>query len=264
MIFKIQLIKTRFLIYAPFLLVLFGNLWIWRILTTNILIGLAVVFSSYLLYKSVRSQKLEKFLLFFFLILLIFQYTKTRVSPLTYLNEQEKVLQLQRLNEHPPVKLRLGPKTFWIPLAHWLEERPEVISLYRIQNNLTDVLSPNLYFFANHPNERVGIKEDEKFPYILLPFFVIGLLGLNWRKNLTALALSVFAPILLYALIGTQIAQEPILMFPFLTLALINGLESALAWISKLKSPNLIKATIGIFIVIYVISLAQTAYYNFS
>lgn len=261
--FKSQIFKRGLFSYAPFLLVLFGNLWIWRIFSTNILIGLTTVFSSLFLYQSVRSNKSKKLLVFFFLILLFFQYKNTRILPLTYLNEQEKVLQLRRLNEHPPVKLSLGSKSIWIPTAYWLEKRAEILIFYRMQKNLKEVLSPNLYFFANHPNERVGIKEYEKFPYILLPFFVVGLLGLNFRRNIT-FGILLFATIFLLAIIGSDGGAEPISIFPFIAIASVRGLEYVWGRISKLKSQNLRITTVSIFILIYLLIIVQTAYYNFS
>jgi len=261
--FKPQILQKRLLFRAPFLLVLFGNLWIWRIFSTNFLVGLAATFSSFFLYKSIRTQKVENLLIVFLLILFISQFKNTKIFPLTYLNEQERVIQLQRLNEHPPVKLSLGSKIIWIPTAHWLEGRREILIIYRIQENLKNVLSPNLYFFANHPNERVGIKEYDKFPYILFPFFVIGLLNLKFRKNIS-LGILFLAPIILVAILGDKVDTEPVSLFPFMTITCVNGIEYAQGNISKLKSPNLKKAVISIFILIYVLVLAQTAYYNFS
>src|SRR3989304_8146081 len=181
--FRLLTLKKWFLPKFPILLVIFGNLWIWRMFSESILVGVSAMASSLLLYRTIKFGKLEKLLVLFLLILFVQQIKVTDIRPLTYLSEQERIVQLRRLNEYPPIKVPFCTKNVFIPLSHWLEERPEILSLYRIQNNLSEALSPNLYFFSNHPNERVGIKENEKFPYVLLPFFVIGLLTLNFRKN---------------------------------------------------------------------------------
>jgi hypothetical protein len=190
-------------------------------------------------------------------LLLIYQYSTTNVKPLTYLTEQERVVQLRRLNEYPPVKLTLLGKTIWIPLAHWLEQRPETLALYRIQSNLKEVLSPNLYFFANHPNERVGVKEHEKFPYILLPFFVLGVLLLDFKKNKTILSFFIFAPILLVALAGTYFDVEPISIFPFIAASSALGIEYAWAKVSKLIPTKLRGGTTGVTLILYALVLIQ-------
>jgi len=241
-----------------FLLVVFGNLWIWRVFKDNLLIGLFLVFSSFILYRSIKTGEFKKVLIIFMLILFAFQINKTDVRSLTYLNEQEKILQQQRLNEHPPVNITLGGRTIWIPLAHWMEQRPEVLVLYRIQENLGQVLSPNLYFFANHPNERVGIKEHEKFPYILLPFFVIGLLSLKIGKNISSLAVFLFAPIFLMGLFGTQIDVEPMSLFPFVAVSSVFGIEYVWGKVSKLKFLSIKTLTSGAFLILYILIFLQS------
>lgn len=228
----------------------------------NLLIGISAALASWFLYRSIKSNRLEKPLIIFLSILFIYQFKTTNLRPLTHLNEQEKITQLRRLREYPPLKISFGTKTVWIPLAHWLEERPEMLVIYRIQKNLGEVVNPNLYFFANHPNERVGIKEHEKFPYILLPFFVVGFLGLNFRKNITALSSSLFAPILLVGLIGSQIDTEPISLFPFITVSCARGIEYAKKKVTRLKSKNIKKIIIILFIAVYFLILLQTALYD--
>jgi len=241
-----------------FLLVIFGNLWIWRIFEDNLLVAVCVVLSSLILYKSIKAGEFKKVLILLVFILFVFQLNKTELRSLTYLTQQQKVFQLQRLNEHPPVSIALGGKTIWIPLANWMEKRPEALILYRIQENLSGVFSPNLYFFANHPNERVGIKEHEKFPYILLPFFIIGFLNLNFRKNLHSLASFLFAPILLMGLIGTQIDVEPITLFPLIVVCSVFGIEYVWGIVSKLKFWSIKIITAGTFLFFYILIFLQS------
>jgi len=181
---------------------------------------------------------------------------------LSYLNEQEGVIKLQRLNEYPPVKITLISKTIWVPIAHWLEERPETLAMYRIQSNLGEIVNPNLYFFANHPNERVGIDEHEGFPYLLLPLFVIGLFSFNFRKNFTAISASLFAPIFLTAGAGLQIGVEPISLFPFISLCSVLGIENVWEKVAKLKSQNLKILIIFLFISLYLLTFLQVYLYD--
>lgn len=260
--FRKKFVKVAYVKYLPFILVVFGNLWIWRMFSENLLIGISAILASWFLYRSIKEERLKKLLIVFLLVLLGFQINYTKVRPLTYLNKQEQIIQLRRLNEYPPVKFTLAGKTIWVPLAHWLEERPETLTLYRIQENLSGVLNPNLYFFANHPNERVGIDEHESFPYILLPFFVVGLFGLSFRKNLAALTVSLFAPIVTVGLVGSEFAIEPISLFPFISLCGALGIEYAGEKVGKLKSDSLRRVLIILFIGLYLLILLQTFLYD--
>jgi hypothetical protein len=59
-----------------------------------------------------------------------------------------------------------------------LMENKLTFMVYRYQKNFFQGFDLNYYFFANHPRERVGIKETEKFSWLfLVPF----LLGLYWQ-----------------------------------------------------------------------------------
>lgn len=260
--FSKNFVKATYVKYFFLILVVFGNLWIWRIFSESPLIGISAVLASWFLYRSIKKENFEKLLIVFLLVLFGFQIKNTEIRALTYLNEQEKVIQLKRLNEYPPVKLTLAGKTIWVPLAHWLEERPETLALYRIQNNLGEIINPNLYFFANHPNERVGIDEHESFPYILLPFFVIGLFGLNFRKNLAALVVSLFTPITIVALIGSELSLEPISLFPFIALCGTLGIEYVGEKVGKLKSDRLKRIIIILFVATYLLIFLQAYFYD--
>jgi len=252
----------KFGITPDFLLVILGNLWIWRMFSKNPIVALSSFIASWFLYRSLKNHKLYGLFIVGLIILAIFQIRQTEIYSLTYLTEQEKVVQIRRLNEYPPVKLNLWGKIVWIPLPHWLEERPEALILYRIQKNLSDAVSPNLYFFSNHPNERVGIKEDEKFPYLLLPFFIIGLLGIEFRKNKTLLFFSVIVPLALVSLIGDKVDSEPITMFPLMGVCSVFGIEYIKGLVRKLKSPTLRNLLPAIFICLYILIFLQTMLYD--
>jgi hypothetical protein len=48
-------------------------------------------------------------------------------------------------------------------------------SIRKLEQNLFYSLDPNLYFFASHPRERAEVGEFDKYPWVLLPFFIVGL-----------------------------------------------------------------------------------------
>ena len=243
-----------------FILIVLGNVWIWKIFNFNLLIALIVIVSSWFLLQSVGTRKVSKVLLLLFLILLIFQFRTTKIYSLSYLTEQEKLFQIQRLKEYPLVYIQIFNKHLWIPAANWFEEKPWVLSLYKIRKNLTDVVSPNLYFFSNHPNERVEIKDFEKFPYILLPFFVVGFLNFDYRRNLKLFLLSFIIPLLVIALIGQLNPIGPFILFPFVSVVSFCGLKYAYDWfrISEYKRSKIL---IGLFVLAYFAVFIQTIFY---
>lgn len=240
---------------AIFLFVLLGNIWIWKIFSLNLLIGLSLVLTSCFLYKSIKDRELNKFLILFLFVLLVFQYRTTQKVPLDYLSEQEKIMQTQRTREYPPVYIKMGDRTIWIPAYHWLEERKETLAFYRIEKNISESLSPNLYFFANHPNERVGVKEFEKFPYILLPFFVIGFLNMEARKNIKIIILSLLTPIVLVSLIGDKNLLGPFSLFPFIVVDSVLGTE----YVYKIFFKRIL---VGSFLFAYILVFLQTILYE--
>ena len=245
------------------LIVLLGNLWIWKILAFNIFLALLVAITSISLYLLLqrKSQKLTVAFGALFLILLFFQLRTTSVQDLTYLDNDQQRLQQERLRQYPPVYLKLGDKTLWIPIAHWFEGRNESIAFFRILNNFSEVVDPNLYFFANHPRERVGFTEFEKFPYILLPIFLLGLFFVVKKHGRNyALLASFLAPILFTSILGHKNPLGPISIFPFMAITTTFGFKSALKWTQSL-SASYKKALIFGFVILFVLVFLQTIAY---
>ncbi len=208
-------------------LVLLANFWIWRILFNSIPLGLLVLVSSIFLYLSFKRSSKKHFFTFLvlFSLLLISQWKTTSEESLVELSNDEQRVQQMRLKEYPLVFFKIGRKTVWIPLAHWFEGREESIAFFRILENFSETIDPNLYFFANHPRERVGINEFKKFPYIFLPLFFYGLvLSITERRKLV-LGISFILPVVLISIIGHKNQFGPFSLFPFLVVLTIHGLE---------------------------------------
>lgn len=207
-----------------FVLVLFLNLWLWKIISINLLIGLLVITASIL-----RGKK-GAFLL---LILLVIQLKTTNIVPLTKLTENEIVIQIQRMREYD------NPR-----IAHIIEERPESIIFTKLERNFSIVIDPSFYFFANHPRERAGIAEFEKFPYILLPFFIYGFYKLVKKKRYLFILLFLFVPLTLISIIGLDNPMGPFSLFPFIIITSNEGI---------IKKP--------FFVLIYLLVFLQTLAY---
>lgn len=200
---------------------LFGNLWIWNIFNANVLLGVLIVVTTYLMIIF-GGKKVNLVLVILFCLILFFQWKMTEKIDLVNLSNDEQRLQQQRLKEYPPVKISIGDKTLWILVAHWFEGRRESIAFFRIRKNFFENLDLNLYFFAGHPRERVGIAEFEKFLYVLLPLFLVGIPGFLKGKKYLFL-LTFFLPLLLSAFIGNRNQLGPFSVFPFISTSIYSG-----------------------------------------
>ena len=220
-------------------LILFGNFWIWKAFSFSFPIFLLLVGASVLAYRFIKSKGKLLGFLFFFVLIVFSQWKTTSPASLTVLLNDDIRLRDQRLKEYPPVFIKVGSKTVWIPVAHWFEGRKETIAVFRLANNLSEVIDPNLYFFANHPRERVGVSEFEKFPFILFPFFFVGVLTTVGLKRLRPYFLSLIITILLLSLFGNKNQLGPFALIPFIvSLSAIGGeylIKKTLVFISRLK-----------------------------
>lgn len=222
--------------HTPFIFALFLNFWIWKIFSLNMSLGFLTLATSIILYLLLKqnSKRYLNISLPLFILLLFFQWqTTTRVS-LTYLDNDEQRVQQERLGEYPTISVQLGSKTIWIPIAHWFEGRKEAIVFFRIQKNFFEAIDPNLYFFANHPRERVNIQEFEKFPYILFPFFLIGILSLTY-KRVNSIWIPLIFPIVLISFIDHKNALGPFSLFPFFAVTITQGINIVLAKIKQMS-----------------------------
>ena len=192
---------NKFLIFFLFL---FLNLWIWKIFFEDFLIFsilIVITVASYKKFITDRKKSLVLVQLLMILLTVITQYLTTSISSLTELTNDQIRIRDMRLREYPPVFIRLGAKTLWLPVAYRMEARPESIAIERIQENIFESLDINQYFFASHPRQRVGVKEFEKFPYILLPFFILGIVKLINNKDYGFIIIYLVLPILFVAFV---------------------------------------------------------------
>ena len=192
-----------------FLLICFGNYWIWKIFEKNFLLGALCVVASLSLFGLLISNKPKKNLLIISSLLLVvivgFQIKEFNPNSFVDTTPLEKDIMEKRMRLYP------NPR-----IAHWLEQRQESIAFYRFRNNLGEVLDFNYYFFANHPRERVGVTEYEKFSPILFPILLVGLyLSIKTGKHLGFYLLFIFV----LSTSATTYPTEPVgfaLVFPFI------------------------------------------------
>lgn len=214
---------------------LFANLWIYKIFAVNFFLGVLILLATILLLKN------NKFILLFFIPILFFQIQTTNKTSLTQISNDDRRVIDMRLRSYPPKFLRLG---------YWLEERKESIIFNGVTTNLFENLDPNLYFFANSPRQRVGTREFEKFPYVLLPFFLLGMFDLVSKKNKIFWLISFFTPLIVLSVIGNKNDLGPFSLFPFFVTSINEGFK-------KLQSKYF-----KIFIVVLALVIVQIISYE--
>ncbi|MEK7526381.1 MAG: hypothetical protein AAB546_02790 [Patescibacteria group bacterium] len=239
-----------------FLLILFGNVWIWKMLSFNIFIGSLVILVSAVSFVTYKNNHKTIGLAVLMFTLVLVQIKTTNVKSLVALSETQKIQSIQRMSEYPPVYVHLFGKTVWIPAARWFEQRHEYRIITRLGNNFSEVIDPNLYFIASHPRETDSIESFEKFPFIALPLFALGLVGLIKGKNFMLLVVLGILPLVVSILVGTRNPVGPISLFPLFWLAIYIGADKIYTRFAT-KKP---KVMVGL-VVLYILVFVQTIIY---
>lgn len=197
----------------------FINFWIWRIMDANLVFGLTLTLLS-IIFIYLILIKFDKifFLIFIFLFVLIsyqllasgFDKNLTVINP-----DQEK-----QINErHGYFSINLG-KFFQnkFVLRFYKDVYPH-LNVYG--SNMFNSLSPNLYFFTNHPREREKVEEFSMYPSIFVVPFLVGVIYFFSSSNL------ILGYVLFTLLITGFIKQTyifgPVLFFPLINLIISIG-----------------------------------------
>lgn len=202
------------------LLVTLTNFWIWRIINVDPLLGLALVLLSLTFIYLVNTGFNRKF----FLIVVLLSMLISIKFLVSGFDNNLWVLtpdQQKQLNErHGYFAANLG-KLFQnkFVLRFYKDIYPH---LNTYENNIFNSLSPNLYFFANHPREREKVEEFAKYPPILIIPFLVGLLYLLNSSKYLIIAFFIFAAGVIGFVKQTYLFG-PILFFPLINLLITIG-----------------------------------------
>jgi len=203
--------------FIVFLLVLFANVWIWRILGHSFFLGLGLIVLSFFLAFNMR---VGTFILFS--ILSVFLLKNTFDTNLLYISPLDND-RVEHRHEYYAVELgRVYRNRITINMNY--RAAPYVS---RYLKNMAFNLDPNLYFFANHPRERIIAVEFEKFSFLFLPFFVIGLMTL-FSGAFVFLIFYFVLSLLISGLVFPGYDLGPILIFPFIVVVIHLGLSKVI------------------------------------
>ncbi len=203
-----------------FLVTTFGNLWIWRIVKENFVIGIFLVILSYLFFKQViiKAQKGQFTALIFIFIIVAFISLRVGFDKNIFIISTEE--QLQQNVRHGLYAVELGQLFKNKFSLHFYKDLS--LAIYKLERNLFYNLDPNLYFFASHPRERPGIGEFDKYPWILLPFFIAGLfLAVQYYP---IIGIYFIWAALISMFLNPAYSLGPVLFFPLINVVIALGL----------------------------------------
>lgn len=216
------------------ILVILLSPWWWVIIQRNFWIGLMVFILSLVVFLYFWQNKSPKFfLLMFILITILFMITVREAFDESIF--RNSALDTQQYNKrHEFYANGLGKiYTNKFSLIYFKEYN---LPFVKLQRNFFANLDPNLYFFASHPRERLGVEEFNKYSPVFLPFFLIGVIYSVYIlfPNLLVYAVSVS---LLSSVISSKYDLGPVLFFPllnyFITIGIILSLKKGLSYFNK-------------------------------
>jgi len=159
-----------------FFIVVFGNSWIWSVAERGFWLAAVCVLASVCLFKLLQIKSPKRNLVVVSVLTLVaivgFQVKEFDLKSFVETTSLQKDVIDKRMRLYP------NPR-----IAHWFEQRGESIAFYRILANMGEALDINYYFFANHPRERHGVTESEKFSPLILPLFLMGATKLVLEKR---------------------------------------------------------------------------------
>lgn len=210
-------IRNKLLLLA----IIFGNLWIWRIFKENFIIGILLVILSFLLFKQIviKVQKGQLVALIFIVIIITLRSLEVGFDRNIFTISVEE--QAQQNARHSLYSVELG-QLFKNKLSlHFYKDFSW--SIRKLERNLFYNLDPNLYFFASHPRERPGIVEFDKYPWILQPFFIVGLFLVIQNYYSTSVIYFIGAAFI-SMFFSPVYTLGPVLFFPLINVVITLGL----------------------------------------
>jgi len=197
--------------------------WSWQIFSSNLLLLVLIwALSIVLLFTVINpSNKLKIVCGILFTILIIWQCITTKNTSLSYINPTEEYLLNARRVRMSSISFNIAGLKINPNLGKYLQSR-QAFMIYKFQENLFRSLDINEYFFAGHPREREGIREFEKFNFILFPLFLLGIyMTIIKRRNY--LLIGLISMYLVLGIIGTNNYLGAFILYPFFAIFITLG-----------------------------------------
>lgn len=211
-----------------FVFILLGNFWIWKVFSFHFLLGVFLTIVSIFLYSATSSRKVKLLTFGLLILLVIFQVKTGEIFTASEFSKEQKTFQTQRMGYYNQGIVSRG-------IRYLFEVKDGGRIIFGFLGNISEVVDPNLYFFANHPRERVGVKEFSKFPFLYVFPFWIGLMQILMEKNEQSFRILFLLSISLYGFAGSRNEVGPFLLFPFFVYILTIGTQRLIDMTVKRK-----------------------------
>ena len=212
-----------------FLVVVFGNSWIWKIFKSDFWLGMGLLMAGVVLYALVSNSPLRKILPLVLLmgVLMWQQWVTTNRAGLTEMSAEEMFLRQERVGYYPEFFKRGGV---------WWELRPEMVAVRMVGGNFFQAIDLNYYFFAGHPRESIGVPIISKFSFIYYFIFLLGVVQLiKVRRKIVGfwifVVLGFGLPIGLLSVTGHENLLGPVVMFPGMVVVIYLGIKRLLGYL---------------------------------
>lgn len=194
----------------------FGNFWIYQLFSNSLFTGLLLLLVSILLFLTTipkSSRKIQVAVLIILAGLSISLLTTSFNKEIFYVSDYEKIVQKNRREYFGAELGRIYGNRAGI--FYFDKIRPVA---GKISANFASNLDLGKYFLSKNTEER-------RYPVILSPLFILGLLSLviSFRKTPTFYFLFALA---VSSLVGTDGRIGPVLLFPFFNLCIALGVSS--------------------------------------
>ncbi len=197
-----------------------ANFWIWRVFKENLLIGVGLLLLS--LTLNLLVIKFNKKVLILTVVLTLFISSQLlrfgfdkNLTVLTVDGEKQ-------LNErHGYFSQELGILFQNKYTLRFYKDFYPYANVYL--DNLFNNLSPNLYFFENHPRERGKVDEFAKYPGIFIIPFLVGFL-LLFKSIPKVFGWYFLLALLISGLIRPNYLSGPVLFYPAINFLITTGL----------------------------------------
>ncbi len=206
--------------YAVLLLVLVLTPWFWFIVKVNPLILLVLVIFNFLLLFSLiklSGRIINAIVAALFAILILFNLQQGFDKSISAQSIDQNISQNKR---HGYYSASLGKLyTNKISIYYYTKiSRP----FTKLQKNLFSTLDLNLYFFGSSPRERTDVSEFEKYSFLMMPFFLVGIYAVV-KKRMLSVKLYFIAAILASSVINANYLLGPVLFFPLINTVITLG-----------------------------------------
>lgn len=208
--------KLPFLILS--LLIFFTSPWFEKISTSSFINALlvfllALLLSTYVYFKN--GKLLFVFIIIVFSLSFVNLFHEKKIQTFS-----STTTEMDILNKRYDYYVQKFGKIYANRCTHFYHFKLEP-KVNKYLSNLFQLIDPNYYFYASHPREMSVANEFEKFSYLLIPFFFVGICRIT-KKHKEVVALFLFS-LIISSFYSINYDSGAILLVPFIVVFVAYG-----------------------------------------